>query len=159
LRISPPKGKPTINRGTYGEVVHYEIHDHTPTVFEWKNQNLRLTIEHDNLANHFEELNGTLLSESNRHILEELNRCAQSPTKIETVRDEFFRPSLNPEWNSSKSLLHLLETSNNNQWKTVGDVPIFVKTLRGFRFVSSIDGECLSLSQFPIAACHVSREA
>jgi hypothetical protein len=40
-----------------------------------------------------------------------------------------------------------------------GDVPIFVKTLRGFRFVSSIDGECLSLSQFPIAACHVSREA
>lgn len=122
FRSDPTICKSNQHGGGYGNVVHYMVSNHTPTVYEWRNQRLRVTIEHDNIANHFSEISGALLSNYTKRVLEERYRFEESEceNKIVTVDHEYFRPSIGKNWSSEESLCKLLETCEENKWDTVG---------------------------------------
>lgn len=110
--------KETFNTSPLGPTRLYKISVQEPTVHEWVSGNLRLTIEHDNILLHQDELD--LLIGGN-----DINNMIEN-NQIGTVKNFLrfppyqFRPSEAKNWTADKTLNNVIFYLRNGQYKSVG---------------------------------------
>jgi hypothetical protein len=112
-----------------GELLRYRITPHVPTVRKWEFGHVRLTVEHDNIANHLRELDVAIVSRRGEKICKcraqrglnygsALDRV-ELPSYVAKVPHYFYHPRQTGK-NSGDSMRFLLLTASDNGWRVVG---------------------------------------
>jgi hypothetical protein len=104
----------------YGPITKYMVSVHQPTVYEWRGEHLRITIEHDSIANNLSELSGAIMSRRCKHLCERIDPTATRSIDIAIASQYYFKPSKLSGWSSGKSLHHLLQMCEQRKWEIVG---------------------------------------
>ena len=110
-------GAPSLNLSDnpISPVRQYKISVHKRTVREWRSKSTRVTLEHDDIANSWNRLDGTFISRRCRRSIGWGNR-----EKYRIAPHHFFKPSLLPGWTTEDSVHLLLNRCVEMRWKTVG---------------------------------------
>jgi len=107
------------NRTTYflRSEIRYRVRKLSPEVYQWNNDKLKITIEHDSIVNHSKSLDGYFVG---RHCHKINNYCFPEK-KTHFVSTGFFKPSRRSGRHTTKSSIKLLlRKANENKWDTIG---------------------------------------
>jgi hypothetical protein len=99
--------------------LEFRVTPHHLTVYEWKTDRLRVTLEHDNIANRLNSLDGIVVGPLLRSQCRRL-QGGQQRTEMAAVPPYYFRPSTKIGWGSIDSLRWLLGECTRRRWETVG---------------------------------------
>lgn len=107
-----------LNKHPLGPTRHYHVVEHVPEITRWTHGNLTLTIEHDNLVNHYAELDGIVGPAICRKMVNARKKYNQDKFYIPPLY--FFYPHLKPGWTAKHSLESIYRVTQERGWRTVG---------------------------------------
>lgn len=101
-----------------GPTLEYKVKRHEPVRYSWEEKGIRLTVEHDSVLNHVNELDGLVCSPMCYRIAKEV--YGYRGQKFVTMQPKFFKPSLDDVWDSGKSLIKAIELAEKKGWEKIG---------------------------------------
>ena len=102
-----------------GEIKHYIVSKHTPQVWEWKNENIHLTLEYDSILNHITELDQIVCYGLCAALVRYKIGDEVFHNKIASL-ENFIRPMSNKNSNSGNLPHHILCELNHSDSNSVG---------------------------------------
>lgn len=119
-------------RHLFGGKKSFIIKRHTPTVHKYQIGKITLSVEHDTIADHLDELDAAIVSFPfiTRYLFRYSDRLpkqdrGKSLTRSDNIHEfpkYFFSPSKKDGWTAEKSLRELLHKSDENKWSSVGTI-------------------------------------
>lgn len=106
------------NQDPIGPTRVYEINVHAPEVYEWCKGHLRLTIEHENILLHQDELDVLIAGNDVKRKIE--NGQIKPVQNLQRFLPFQFRPSEVPGWSADDTLLKVLSFLMDGHARSVG---------------------------------------